>query len=259
MKKILLLLLCIPFTTFSQSNQYFDGIDFDSSCIIIGTGPYLQTNVDKFERFEFVIRNKEEFNKIKKLWVFNKRAEPLIQRNLFIINVIKEKKAIGGGVISPSNSNIRFKDGWYYFDTILLQNIGRTNHLKYFVEKREFADSFSFEKYYDSVKTMTSLLYLTNPSFEYEGSFNIILKKSQKIQNASEAISFLKSEFEKIYPECKTQIVMILDDFNSTNYKTAIRLNVSSKKILFEKLNGGDYQIDEWKQSSFVSTIFWEQ
>lgn len=259
MKKIFLFLFIVPFSTFGQSNQYFEEIDFDSSYLVIGTGPYPQTGVDKYERFEFIIRSKEDFDKIKKLWVFNKRVQAIIQRNLFFIEVIKDKQPIAGGAISPANSNIRFKEGWYYFDTLLLENLGRNNHLKYFVEKRSFADSLTFEKYYDSVKSMNALLYLVKPNYEYEGSFNIVIKKSRKIENAGDAISFLKSEFEKTSPGCKTQIVMFVDEFNRVNNKTAVRLNVSAKKVLYNKLKIDAYEIDEWVPASFNSTIFWER
>lgn len=243
----------------AQNNKYFDDFELDSTYTVIGMGPYLMQNVDKYERFEFIINDKKNLNKLKDTWLIGNKVPPVIQRNLFSVTVIKDKRVVKSGVLNPANSNLRWKDGWYSFDTNYLADLGKKNHLNYTIEEKTVTDSLEYSKLYLSVKDNPLLLYVTKPSFSFEGKFTIILKYSSQLKSPADAISYLNEKFKPIQTGKTPSLGFLLDKFNMDNNNVLMRITIYSDHELYTKLEKKSYEISDWEFSKYKCTLFWQQ
>ncbi len=256
---IVLAFILISNIVFSQSKKYFDNYDVDSTCTVIGMGPYLMQNVDKYERFEFIISGRKNLDTLKANWAIGNKVSPIIQRNLFSIYVIKDKRVIKTGAVNPTNSNLKWGDGWYSFDTSYLAELGKKHHLNYFIEEKYVSNPSEYEKLYNSLKGNPSLLYIIKPSFGFEGKFTITLKYSKELNSPSAAINYLKAKFKSIQTSIEPGLVYILDDFNMQNNNSLMCITISSEYELYNKLDKKSYVISSWEPILNKCKLFWRK
>ncbi|XVJ67603.1 MAG: hypothetical protein HEQ40_16045 [Lacibacter sp.] len=246
-------------TALGQTKKYFDNFELDSTCTVIGMGPYLMQNVDKYERFEFIISGRKNLDALKSDWTIGNKVSPIIQRNLFSIYVIKDKRVINAGVVNPESSNLKWGDGWYSFDTNYLAVLGKKYHLNYFIEEKSVPNITEYEKLYNSLRENPSLLYIIKPSFGFEGKFTITIKYSKELNSPSAAINYLKTKFKSIQTSVEPGLVYILDDFNMQNNTSLMRITISSGYELYQKLDKKSYVISNWEPILYKCKLFWRK
>ncbi len=245
--------LFISLSCLGQKAEFFKKFNFDKSYSVIGIGPHWATKGDTYKRFSFFVDKLEDLNNLKKEWVFKQKSEVIAQQNHFSVYILKDKKIVGDGVINPSFSNIRADEGWYYFDTALLEEVAKKHFLNYTVHEDTFSTTQTYFSFYAKIKEDSSFLFLFPPDLEFEGSFRVSVRKTDELSSPKAAIEELERKFNLLTTKDKYHTTYVLDEYNLKN-QNQWTLTVQADKLLFDKFNDDIFIKDKWARLVLLQT-----
>ena len=259
--RFIVLGLVLQMSVFGQKSEFFKDIDFDSSFCIIGIGQSLDKNADTLLRFNFVIDNPEDMQRLKREWVFKSPVRNIsIETVSFDIFIVKDKRVFNrGGMIFPRQGIIKSGDNWYRFDTAALIKLNRDHPLKFRTRWYNFNSYTKYAAFGNSILNDSSLLFFTEPSLRYEGKFVIIVNRSNDPDSPIWAMADINKELKELAPEHTYTVSNALtDSFNIVN-KRKTKIEVNCSKSLYDKYKSKRSDIGEWQPSLIDIKTFWRE
>ncbi|WP_143774348.1 hypothetical protein [Niastella vici] len=234
--------------------KLFKSCKFDSSDAIFGIDLADTTN-GRDGLFNFIIDNSKDLAELKKSWIFKDAARSQRGQKVFKVFYTRNKVVKRTWVIFPEAFCIATDEGAYLFDVSMLTKLHSKSPLVYRVRTDTLGSRDEFIKFYDSVKAISSFLYLNEPDVG-EGSFEVKLKAATK--NVPEDIG-----------------LRIIDICNEIKPKTAFRVYfkngeeaVDSKsktyvvrcdRSLFEQFSYPDMEKGEWAPATYIIQSYWRK
>ena len=253
MKKILLAvtLLTSVFTLAQQA--IIDNIKFDNETILVGMAS--DYNVDKaYDKYNFLIDNSTKLDKVK-LYLEHgyELNNKVADENHFMIYAIKNKKIVDQWLVNPKYYNVFYNGEAYSFDADKLEEIAKNYPLDVRIEKKIFKDEKEYKKAKKLFDKNEFIILMYEPSFVFEGSFEISVKKNDKITNAQEAEKYVSDLVTNITKK-KTSISYALNEQNLMD-RSQFSFVVSGPKAVFDKLNSAGVEKGSWIPEIYEAII----
>lgn len=245
-------LLCST-ATFAQVSTIIDKVKFDNGTILVGMAS--DYNQDKtYDKYNFYIDNIQKIEGIKlELEHGYELSNKVTDQNHFMIYAIKDRKIIDQWLINPRLHNV-FNNGIAYsYDADKLQRIAEKFPFEYEVERRNYTNEKEYKKNLKTLNADRSVFLLYEPNFEFDGTFEVSIKKDEKFKNATDAELHLRELAKKI----TKKNVVISYALNEKNLRDASQMTmiVAGPKDLYNKMELNGFEKTEWKSEIFEAII----
>jgi len=235
--------------------KLFKPYKFDSTDAIIGIDLADSTNGRK-GLFNFIIDNPNDLAEIKKSWIFKDAARLESNQGLFKVFYTKNKVIKHTWVIFPNSFSLVTDEGLYLFDVSMLTKLHSKSPLVYSMRTDTLRSKSDYFRFYDSVKTNPSFLFLIEPDIAGEGSFEVKLKAASK----------------KTFDDVGVRIIDICNDIKP---KTAFKIYFKPGKVvtdakyrtyvvkcdrsLFEHFSEPDMEKSDWMPAIYPVQSYWRE
>ena len=255
MIKKLFLAASLLYTTvsFAQVSTLIDKVNFDQGTILVGMAS--DYNQDKtYDKYNFYIDNVQKINGIRlELEHGYELSNKVTDQNHFMIYAIKDRKIVDQWLVNPRLHNV-FNNGIAYsYDADKLKRIAEKFPFEYEVERRTYQNEKEYKKNLKTLNLDSSIFLLYEPNFEFEGTFEVSIKKDEKFTNATEAEVYLRDLSKKLTKK-NVVISYALNEENLRN-PSQMTMIVAGPKVLFDKMNLEGHTKSEWKPEIFEAII----
>jgi hypothetical protein len=248
------------FHVFAQVDEFFKGIDFDSSYTIVGLSQSHGMPVDTFSRFCFVIDDPAVMDSLKKKWVF---TEPVYSVDFadanFNIYVVRFGRiAVPTGVIYPTQGAVVSSNRhWHKFDTAELVRLHIAHPLHFREEIKRFDTWNEYVTYGNNLSRDSNLLLFFEPSMLFEGKFDIITNRTPDASSPVFVMADINKELAKLTAKSKFQADVILNDTFNMAHLDKVKIRVRCSKDLYERYDVNGRDKGPWQPIPIEITIFW--
>jgi len=246
MIKHILLIASLGFSSVVFSQQtLIDKVTFDSKTVLVGMAN--DYNTDKtYDQYNFFLDDASKIENIKlNLEYGYELNEKVTDSNHFMIYAIKDRKIIDQWLVNPKLYNVFHNGIAYSFDADKLQAIAEKHPLKFEVENKQYKNQKEFIKAKKELEKDTSIFLMYEPEFNYEGSFEISLKRTDEISDAQKAEEYLRNIASKITKK-KVLISYALSEKNIMD-PSQFTMIVAGDESIYSKFKVDDATISEWK------------
>ena len=188
--------------------------------------------------------------------VLEKKTDKVFELNHLTIYIIKNGEMIDFLITNPSNNNIPVNGEYYYFDFSLIRELSKKHPLKFSKENKTFLTKRDFEFYREDAKAKPKFLFCFPAQYRYEGTFEVVVPKSDSVQNPMQAIDTLQKEFfkQKLGP---IKIVYVLTAENR-KHSDRLVMEVQTSRNVYDLYKSG-FRKREWKPTKIVMTSIWKK
>ena len=246
--------LFVSSITIVQAQQtILDKVNFDDKTILVGMAA--DYNTDKsYEKYNFFINDVKSINGIKlNLEHGYELDNKVTDANHFMIYAIKDRKIVDQWLVNPRLYNI-FNNGIAYsFDADKLENIAKQFSFEYEIELKKFKSEKEYLKAKKIIDLDQKVFLLYEPVFDYEGTFEVSIKKDEKFKNATDAEAFLR-ELTKSTTKKNVVITYALNEKNLMD-QSQMTMIIAGPEDVYNKIKLVGYEKSEWKPEVFEATI----
>lgn len=257
MKFKLTLLLCFSFLSpiFSQT-KLFEEIKDKNTDSLKMMGIYYNWDENKtYEKYNFYITDKNVIDSLIANTEYNEGTKNISEQNNFSIIVTKNNKIVDRWSVNPKFENINIKGKSHKFDISILALLAKRFSFKYKWYKQEFPNKESFENFYTNKINDSKTLFIYEPNFTYEGSFELQFQKNETFLNPKAIDEYLRPKIDEILGNKKFSISYVLTAFNMNN-RDQYTMTISGPKELFNKLQEKKAKKGDWVNTKLEAQIF---
>nr|WP_315034388.1 hypothetical protein [uncultured Chryseobacterium sp.] len=254
-KNILFIILAISQNTYSQNKLLKSNkLTTTDSVRIIGMYPEWDKN-KTYEKFNFLITDKKVVDSLIESVEYGNNTENELEHNNFYIILTKANKVFHRVSISPAlhNSNINGKS--YKFDVSILEKLAKRYPLTYKWNEKEFKNETEFNKFNSEILKQEKTLYVSKPTFLYEGSFELQFPKNDTFLHPRAIDHYLRPQIEKIVQGKEFSISYVANEFNLKN-RDQYTMTINGPYTLFKELKDKNSKKGEWVPAKFIATIY---
>jgi hypothetical protein len=247
---IVFLSLC----SYGQRIAILKSYKLDSSYSLVGLNPGYE-NGTLYKNFCFIIDQSSDLLKTQKEWVFEKKLNGEVDMNGFSIYLVKNKSIVNTWVVSPLSGDIANNDNYFVFDTTVLTNLAISNPLLYRSRIDTFKSIDDLKQFKIKSKQDSSFIFLFKPNIDYEGTFQVNVKKTLQINSPNVAIKKLDKLLDAIDKDGYDVSESSTENINDPGQ---ITLTIESKKYLFDNFSDQNFIKGSWVPTSIVVTSIWK-
>ena len=253
-------LIFLEGNVFAQKDEFFKGIDFDSSYVIIGLGQGYGKSIDTFSRFCFVIDDPAEMVSLKRKWVYTKPISNFhledVSFDIFVVRF--GRLAAPSGIIYPKQRIINTGNGnWHPFDTAELVRLHNAHPLHFQKEIKRFDTWNEYIAYGNSILHDSSLLFFFEPSLRFEGKFDIITRRTPDASSPLFKLRDINDELEKLTGKSNFEAGQVINDSFNIAHRDRCKITVQCSKDLYVHYNVKGREKGPWQPAPIEITIFW--
>ncbi|BEV04489.1 hypothetical protein [Chryseobacterium gambrini] len=254
--KLTFAIFLFAFSQIFSQKKLFEGIKNENSDSLKIIGMYYNWDKNKvYEKYNFYITDKKTIDSLINNTYYNELTQNIFEQNNFSIIVTKNNKILDRWSVNPKFENINIKGQSHKFDISTLAKLAKKFPFKYNWYKQEFESRQDFDKFYSNKIKDENTLFIYEPNFVYEGSFEIQFPKSDTFIHPKAIDEYLRPKIEKIAKDEKFSISYILTEFNMKN-RDQYTMTVSGSKSLFNKLNETQGKKGNWTPTKLEAQIF---
>lgn len=246
--------LFISSINIAQAQQtIIDNVTFDDNTILVGMAA--DYNSDKsYEKYNFFINDVKSINGVKlNLEHGYELDNKVTDANHFMIYAIKNRKVVDQWLVNPRLYNI-FNNGIAYsFDADKLENIAKQFPFEYAIELKTFKTEKEYLKAKKAIELDQKVFLLYEPVFDYEGTFEVSIKKDEKYKTPAEAEAYLR---ELVKPTTKKNVI-ITYALNEKNLMDPSQMTmiIAGPEDVYKKIKIVGHEKSEWKPEIFEATL----
>ncbi len=254
-KKLLVLFLTlIALSAKGQTNSLFEGIAFTDSMKLAVMHSHTDQD-DTYISYDLIIDSKQVFDSVAPLFTYGEEVANFVDEAEPTINLITGKKTIKSWSINPKNSSVRIKGKSYQFDTEKIKDLASNYPLEYTTEKKAFKSLKEFEDFKSSIQNDDLFLFMYEPNFKYEGSFQVRYKKSNKFRSPQDVSQHLKASLTEITEEDNFRIFYMFNDYNRKN-RNQFTMTVESSRDLYDEFSDRKSKKLDWEDTVYSARVF---
>ena len=255
---IFILLISAKLSSFGQKAEFLKEFNFDSSYTIIGIGQSYQGHEDSLPRFWFFLDNPDDMTALKKDWMLKKEPIRSVEWNSISVFIIRNKQRVrGGALIYPLQGCINVQDVWYKFDTSKLNRLHKEHPLKFHTETRKFDTYLHYVACANSIISDSLLLFFSEPTLTYDGSFTITAKKTNSPGSDILVGSDINKQLQDLAPVGSFTASPIPNDSFNLSSPDKVRITVQCAKSLYDKYKGRFVEKGAWQPTEIEMKMFW--
>lgn len=248
-KRILIAAVCFVSSQMIAQQTIIDEVNFDDQTILVGMASDYNTD-NSYEKFNFFIDDASKLNAVKLNLEHGYEIENKVtDQNHFMIYAIKNKKIIDQWLVNPRLYNVFHNGIAYSFDADKLENISKNHPLKFDVEKKQFKNQKEYTKLKKDIEKDSSIFLIYEPDFTFEGSYEISLKKDDKIATAKDAEEYLRGVL-KNYTKKNFVVSYALSEKNILD-RSQFTMIIAGPKDIYEKM-----KLDNAEKTSWVPDVY---
>ncbi|HTB99796.1 MAG TPA: hypothetical protein VK705_03870 [Ferruginibacter sp.] len=256
MKHILTaVIVFLSFCSYGQKIAILKSYKLDSSYSLVGLNPGYEKGT-LYKNFCFIIDQPSDLLKTQKEWVFEKKLNGVFDMNGFSIYLVKNKSIVNTWVVSPSYNDIATNASSFVFDTTILTDLAMSSPLLYRSRIDTFRSIDDFKAFKMRSKLDSSFIFLFKPDIDYEGSFQVKIKKTTQINSpkkATEKLDKLLNAIDKNGYDISYEL-----SAENINDPSQITLTIESKKYLYDNFSDQNFIKGSWVPTSIVVTSIWK-
>jgi hypothetical protein len=238
----------------AQKVAFWDNVDFDKNTVIVcfpsGSNP------DQNKELAFIVRTQNDFNQMKKDWVFEEKSFGKKPDNSLAIYRVKDKMGEWIGTIYPGINKLTNIEASFVFDTVKLVELAK-RHPFHFLRKTEFFNSREeYRAQYNKEILERKFLFSFGPG-TWDGSFKITVSSSDSVHTPVAAINILTSKLNAFASPDSYSLRYELSADNR-DYNKSFKITVDCVKSVYDQYNDATYLKSEWKGDQLFLTSFWE-
>jgi len=253
MKKILFTAVFLTSVISFSQQTIIENVKFDDNTILVGMAS--DYNTDKtYDQLNFILDEPHELKDVQlNLEHGYELNTKLTDENHFMIYAIKDRKIVNQWLVNPKLYNVFYNGVAYSFDADKLKEIAEKYPLKVLINRQSFKNEKEYKKIKKELDKDQSILLVYEPSFMYEGSYELSLKKDDKITNVEQAEAYVK---DLVAPLTKKEVLVsyILNEKNLMD-RSQITLSVAGPKIVYDKLKTDLGEKGEWIPEVYEAII----
>lgn len=254
-KTIVFIVLAISQNIYSQNKLLkSDKLKTTDSVKIIGMYPKWDKN-KTYEKYNFLVTDKKTVDSLIQSIDYGKEVKNEWEHNSFNIIVTKANKELYRVSISPSLNNAHINGKTYKFDISVLEKLSKKYPLAYKWYEKEFKNEQEFNQFNTEILKQEKILYVSKPTFLYEGSFELQFPKNETFLHPKAIDNYLRPQIEKIVNGKEFSISYIADEFNLKN-RNQYTMTISGSYDLFKELKDTNSKKGEWVPAKFVADIY---
>ncbi len=264
MKKIFLSLLCLfalTQTAFAQKNRIFKDLILSDSLTVIGMYPqYDKQKV--YEKYNFIIRDIAVIKDLVDKLTYGKKVANggVLDAHGFSISVFKNHKHIASWSIMPRLSMINIDGNMYEFNIKVLEELAQKHPFKYDFETKIFNSKIEFEQYKKEVYTKDIFLFMYEPSFRYEGKFDVEYAKSDKFPHPKGISEYLEELLGKRTDKNDYSVYYAPSSkYNKGSNNRFYSMTIDCNKDLYDRFQDKNCKKREWIPVVIDAMIFFER
>jgi hypothetical protein len=234
----------------AQKVAFWDGVEFDNNSMIV-----CFPSASNPQQYAFVVNTKEDFEKLKQDWIFEKTSFGKKPDNSLTLYKVKDKKGEWIGTIYPGINKLTNISASFVFDTLKLVELARRHPLRYLRKQERFSSREEYTAHYNKEMLEKGYLFSFGPG-TWDGSFKIAIPSSDIVHTPVAAINVLTSKLAAITAQDNFSLRYELSEDNR-DYKTAFKITVDCLKSVYEGYNDSTYLKSDWKPDPMFMTSFW--
>lgn len=256
MKKIILLAILIINQNIYSQNKLLksDKLTTTDSVKIIGMYPKWDKN-KTYEKYNFLITDKNVVDSIIESVEYGDNTKNEWEQNTFNIILTKANKEFSRVSISPALHNAHTNGKSYKFDVSILEKLSKKYPLTYKWYEKEFKTEEEFNTFNAEVLKQEKTLYISNPTFLYEGSFELQYQKNETFPHPKAINDYLKPQIEEIVNGKEFSISYKANEFNLKN-RDQYTMTINGPYTLFKNLKDKNSKKGEWIPAKFIAVIY---
>ncbi|MEP4946633.1 MAG: hypothetical protein ABJU26_03740, partial [Flavobacteriaceae bacterium] len=192
--KIILLLFC--FSSFSQKSQVLENLEWNENMRLIGMYPHYDKE-RTYESYNFIIEDSNVLDSISKIIVKGKEIMNQSTRSEVNIYLYEGENKIKTWSFDPKYKFIRIDGRSYEFDASQVLALTKKYGFRYILKKEFYQTQEEFDKDYSVIRSNPNLLFVYEPDFKYEGSFEVSYRKSGKFKNPKVISEYLSKKIDE--------------------------------------------------------------
>lgn len=250
--KIILLLFC--FSCFSQKSQVFENLELNENMRLIGMYPHYDQE-RTYESYNFIIEDSKVLDSIAKIIVKGKEVMNQSTRNEVSIYLYDRDNKIKTWSFDPKYKFIRVAGKSYEFDADQILALTAKYGFRYTFKKELYQTQEQFDDDYSLIKSNPKLLFLYEPDFKHEGTFEVSYRRSGKFKNPKVISEYLSKKISEFRKENEYRVYYVLDEFNLKN-PNQYTMTIESDFGLFELFEDKKTKKKDWKPKEYSAYIF---
>ena len=241
--------LLLVFTLFASMISFaqqviIDKLNLDDNSILVGLAS--DYNTDKsFDKYNFIIDNPSKLKDIKLNFEHGYELDNKVtDENHFMIYVIKDRKIIDQWLVNPKLYNVFYNGIAYSFDADKLEEIAAKYPLKVAYERQSFKNEKEYKKVKKELDKDDSILIMYEPSFVFEGDFEVSLPKDETITSVEKAEEYINN-LVKALTKKEYSVSYALNEKNLMD-RSQFTIVVSGPKAVYDKIKLEKGEKGEW-------------
>lgn len=243
-KRFLTAAVCLVSSQTFAQETIIDKLNFDDQTILVGMAS--DYNTDKsYDKYNFFIDDATKLNAVKLNLEHGYELDNKVSdQNHFMIYAIKNKKIVDQWLVNPRLYNVFHEGIAYSFDADKLENIAKNYPLNFKVDKKTFKNQKEYSKVKKELDKDSSIFLVYEPDFSFEGSYEIVLKKDDKIDTAKAAEEYLRHILKAVTK--KNFVVSYALNEKNLIDRSQFTMIVAGPKDIYEKAKIPNAEKGEW-------------
>ena len=250
--------LLLVFTLFASMISFaqqviIDKLNLDDNSILVGLAS--DYNTDKsFDKYNFIIDNQSKLKDIKLNFEHGYELDNKVtDENHFMIYVVKDRKIVDQWLVNPKLYNVFYNGIAYSFDADKLEEIAAKYPLKVAYERQSFKNEKEFKKAKKGLDQDESILIMYEPSFVFEGSFEVSLPKDELITSAEKAEEYINNLVKPLTKK-EYSVSYALNEKNLMD-RSQFTIAVTGPKAVYDKIKLDKGEKGEWVPEVYEAFI----
>jgi len=236
-----------------QNVSLFESVKFNAGFQLVGINP--SDTSDVYAHFYFIVDSVRVFKALKEDWVLHKQVEPAIDQHPFTLYLLHNKEIVRYWNIFPALQSVATDNGYYFFDTSLLTTISQKSYLYYRMQTDTFATQNAFITFKNNAKKNASFLFVVEPNFTYEGSFEMKVHKTPKLDATDDIEEKLAKLVKNIAPKDRCLLLRK----SGADDQQSVTFIVEGTKTIYDHLTDATFEKQAWVANIFEAKSFWKQ
>ncbi|REC74475.1 hypothetical protein DRF60_17660 [Chryseobacterium elymi] len=254
-KTIVFIVLAISQNIYSQNKLLkSDKLKTTDSVKIIGMSSKWDKN-KTYEKYNFLISDKKVIDSLIESVEYGDNTKNEWEQNNFYIILTKANKEFDRVSVSPALNNAHIKGKSYKFNVSVLEKLSKKYPLTYNWYEKEFKNEQEFNKFNTEILKQEKTLYVSKPTFIYEGSFELQFPKNEIFLHPKAIDEYLRPQIEKIVNGREFSISYKANEFNMRN-PDQYTMTINGPYNLFKKLKDKKGKKGKWIPAKFIAVIY---
>lgn len=252
--QITFIILLLSFNTFSQKTLVFEDLQLNEKTKLIGMYPHYDEK-KTYENYNFLIEDTNIIDSISKIIVKGKEVMNQSTRQEFTIWLYDGNNKLKSWSFDPKYNFIRIAGKSYEFDASQILKIAKKYGFSYVFNKKYYQTQEQFNKDYADIKTNPNLLFVYEPSFKFEGSFEISYPKTNKFKHPKAISQYLAKKISEYRTENEYRVYYVANEYNLKN-RNQYTMTIDSDFGLYELFLDKNCEKGDWKIKEYSAYIF---